>query len=50
LLKLLQQRFGYKDGDFERDPVSGFWIDGEGADSWEARALAGSSKKRIEDK
>jgi hypothetical protein len=50
LLKLLQQRFGYRDGDFERDPVSGLWVDGESADSWEARALAGSSKKRIEDR
>ncbi|KAF7350532.1 hypothetical protein MVEN_01359000 [Mycena venus] len=26
LLKLLQQRYGYKDGDFERDPRTGDWI------------------------
>ncbi|KAJ1302043.1 hypothetical protein OPQ81_000877 [Rhizoctonia solani] len=25
LLKLLQWRFGYKDGDFERDPKTGVW-------------------------
>ncbi|KAF7323802.1 hypothetical protein MKEN_00601300 [Mycena kentingensis (nom. inval.)] len=35
LLKLLQQRYGYKDGDFERDPVSGRWVTGEGPELWE---------------
>ena len=35
LLKLLETRFGYVDGDFERDPASGLWTDGEGAELWE---------------
>ncbi|KAF8755524.1 hypothetical protein RHS01_05231 [Rhizoctonia solani] len=35
LLKLLQWRFGYKDGDFERDPKSGVWVEGEGEHAWE---------------
>lgn len=35
LLKLLETRFGYVDGDFERDPNTGLWIEGEGADLWE---------------
>ncbi|KAB5588571.1 hypothetical protein CTheo_7985 [Ceratobasidium theobromae] len=37
LLKLLQWRYGYKDGDFERDPGSGGWVDGEGEHAWENR-------------
>jgi len=35
LLKLLERRFGYVDGDFERDPTTGHWVDGEGAEFWE---------------
>jgi hypothetical protein len=35
LLKLLETRFGYVDGDFERDPNTGLWVEGEGADLWE---------------
>jgi hypothetical protein len=53
LLNLLQKRYGYKDGDFERDSVTGNWIDGEGPGPWEARALAGISshrKHRIEER
>ncbi|KAN0111693.1 hypothetical protein V8E52_008254 [Russula decolorans] len=46
LLNLLQKRYGYKDGDFERDPVTGNWNDGEGPVPWEARALAGISSHR----
>ncbi|KAG8744204.1 hypothetical protein FRC12_014855 [Ceratobasidium sp. 428] len=47
LLKLLQWRFGYKDGDFERDPGSGGWVDGEGEQAWEAnRQGSGSSSSR----
>ncbi|KDQ10280.1 hypothetical protein BOTBODRAFT_76400, partial [Botryobasidium botryosum FD-172 SS1] len=41
LLKLLQWRYGYRDGDFERDPVTGLWIEGEGEAVWEAKAAAG---------
>lgn len=50
LLKLLQQRFNYRDGEFERDPNTGLWLDGEGAGYWEARAQTGSSKKRADDR
>ena len=46
LLKLLQKRYGYKDGDFERDHATGNWDDGEGPGPWEARALAGISSHR----
>ncbi|KAH9996204.1 hypothetical protein BJV77DRAFT_1065849 [Russula vinacea] len=46
LLKLLQKRYGYKDGDFERDPSTGNWTDGEGPGPWESRALAGISSHR----
>ena len=50
LLRLLKQRYGYKDGDFERDPITGTWVEGEGPVSWETRALSGSSKKRPDDR
>lgn len=43
LLKLLQWRYGYKDGDFERDPASGGWVDGEGEQAWEARPTNGGN-------
>lgn len=41
LLKLLEKRFGYVDGDFERDPITGLWTDGEGPDLWESILPAG---------
>ncbi|KAI0032596.1 hypothetical protein K488DRAFT_49515 [Vararia minispora EC-137] len=46
LLRLLQERFAYRDGDFERDPHTGGWVEGEGHAIWEARALAGTSGHR----
>ncbi|KAJ7276665.1 hypothetical protein C8J57DRAFT_194280 [Mycena rebaudengoi] len=46
LLKLLQVRYGYKDGDFERDPRTGDWIPGEGPGLWEQRLQAGASSSR----
>lgn len=48
LLALLQWRYGYKDGDFERDPGSGKWVPGEGEAVWQAKAAAGpaSSSRR----
>lgn len=51
LLKLLQDRYGYRDGDFERDPTTGEWFEGEGPAKWEARAAAGNAaaKKRSGD-
>jgi len=50
LLKLLKQRYGYKDGDFERDPITGTWVEGEGPIIWESRAQSGSVKKRPDDR
>lgn len=38
LLKLLQERYGYRDGDFERNPFTGKWRDGEGPEKWEQEA------------
>jgi len=46
LLKLLQQRYGYRDGDFERDPTTGNWIPGEGPTYWEQRAASGVNPRR----
>jgi hypothetical protein len=48
LLKLLQQRYGYKDGDFERDPRSGDWVSGEGPAHWEQQIQAGAPNPRRE--
>ncbi|KAG0697905.1 hypothetical protein DFH29DRAFT_129044 [Suillus ampliporus] len=52
LLKLLQERYGYRDGDFERNPVTGDWVDGEGSGVWEQKLLSGASgsRKRGEDR
>ena len=46
LLRLLQQRYGYRDGDFERDPVSGNWVEGEGANYWEQKVATGTTIRR----
>jgi hypothetical protein len=47
LLKLLQRRYEYQDGDFERDPITGGWVQGEGPQVWEQRlAVAGTSHSR----
>ncbi|KAG1803334.1 uncharacterized protein BJ212DRAFT_1396172 [Suillus subaureus] len=52
LLKVLQERYGYRDGDFERDPTTGDWKEGEGSTSWEQKLLSGASnsKKRGDDR
>ncbi|KAK7451068.1 hypothetical protein VKT23_012743 [Stygiomarasmius scandens] len=41
LLKLLQERYGYRDGDFERDPRTGNWVPGEGHTKWEEQISRG---------
>ncbi|PIL27643.1 hypothetical protein GSI_10795 [Ganoderma sinense ZZ0214-1] len=46
LLKLLQERYGYRDGDFERDPVTGSWVEGEGANLWEHKVASGTTYSR----
>ncbi|EGO29350.1 hypothetical protein SERLADRAFT_433341 [Serpula lacrymans var. lacrymans S7.9] len=46
LLRLLQQRYGYRDGDFERNPVTGDWVEGEGHTYWEQKGLSGSASSR----
>ena len=49
LLKLLEKRYGYKDGDFERDPVMERWADGESPSDWEQKAQAGPALRRRTD-
>ena len=46
LLQLLQKRYGYRDGDFERDPRTGNWLEGEGAARWEQQLAAGMTVRR----
>jgi len=46
LLKVLQERFAYRDGDFERDSATGNWLEGEGHSVWEAKAQQGASGHR----
>lgn len=50
LLKLLKHRYGYRDGDFERDPATGTWVEGEGPALWETRVMSCNSKKRLDDR
>lgn len=46
LLKLLEKRYGYKDGDFEHNPVTGEWAEGEGPSVWEQKAHSGQTARR----
>jgi hypothetical protein len=46
LLKLLQSRYGYKDGEFERDPTTGDWVAGEGHVLWEQKAQAATNSRK----
>ncbi|KAJ6590497.1 hypothetical protein DFH09DRAFT_1026498 [Mycena vulgaris] len=46
LLKLLETRYGYKDGDFERDSRTGDWVPGEGPAFWEQQIQAGAPNSR----
>ena len=46
LLDLLQKRYGYRDGDFDRDSSTGNWLHGQSAEYWEAKAASGTSTRR----
>ncbi|KAK0223866.1 hypothetical protein IW262DRAFT_861469 [Armillaria fumosa] len=46
LLKLLQERYGYRDGDFERDPRTGDWVAGDEPEKWEQPVHAGFTDPR----
>ncbi|KAG2143505.1 uncharacterized protein EDB93DRAFT_1251917 [Suillus bovinus] len=46
LLKLLQERYEYRDGDFERNPTTGDWESDEGSVLWEQKLLSGASNSR----
>ncbi|KAG9011995.1 hypothetical protein FRB94_006795 [Tulasnella sp. JGI-2019a] len=46
LLKLMQSRYNYKDGDFERDPMTGRWVEGEGEQVWQQKASSGTGSRR----
>ncbi|EEB90072.1 hypothetical protein MPER_11770 [Moniliophthora perniciosa FA553] len=48
LLKLLQSRYGYQDGDFERDRRTGEWVPGEGHARWEQELGSGVRRSRGE--
>ncbi|KAG6332945.1 hypothetical protein ID866_6140 [Astraeus odoratus] len=53
LLRVLQKRYNYQDGDFERDPVTGEWVEGEGNVLWERKLAQGAlsvRKARTEDR
>lgn len=41
LLRLLQEQYRYRDGDFDRNPVTGLWIDSEDPENWETRLNGG---------
>lgn len=45
LLRLLQERYGYRDGDFERDPLTGTWRENEGPERWEAELQRGNGNR-----
>lgn len=49
LLRLLQRRYGYKDGDFEHDPITETWAEGESPSAWEKKARNGGVVKRRTD-
>jgi hypothetical protein len=46
LLRLLQTRYAYRDGDFERDSKTGDWLPGEGPTLWELKAREGAASFR----
>ncbi|KJA21557.1 hypothetical protein HYPSUDRAFT_140511 [Hypholoma sublateritium FD-334 SS-4] len=46
LLKLLVQRYGYKDGDFDHDPLTETWSPGEEPGQWEQKAQSGALMRR----
>lgn len=46
LFRLLQTRYGYQDGDFERDPRTGEWVEGEGNVLWERKLAQGTVNVR----
>ena len=49
LLKLLEKRYGYKDGDFEHDPITEEWYEGESPSIWEQKAHSGQIVRRRPD-
>ncbi len=46
LLKLLQERYRYRDGDFERDIRTGDWVAGDGPAKWEQPVHTGVTDSR----
>ena len=45
LLELLQRRFGYRDGDFDLDPITETWMRGQSLEDWQRRAHEGKAIK-----
>lgn len=46
LLKLLEKRYGYKDGDFEHDPITETWSQGQSPAELEQGAQSSQTSKR----
>lgn len=46
LLKLLQIRYGYRDGDFDFDPATRMWLNGEDGTYWERQLASGAAHTR----
>ncbi|KAF8632889.1 hypothetical protein AX17_004735 [Amanita inopinata Kibby_2008] len=45
LLQLLKKRYGYRDGDFELDPLRETWMEGQTPEDWQRRAREGKAIK-----
>ncbi|KIY70866.1 hypothetical protein CYLTODRAFT_370376 [Cylindrobasidium torrendii FP15055 ss-10] len=50
LLKVLQERYGYKDGDFERNARTGDWLPGQGHAYWEQQSQTSGNPRRPKDR
>ena len=45
LLDLLERRYGYKDGDFELEPINETWLGGQSPEDWQHKAREGRATK-----
>ncbi|KAM6492510.1 hypothetical protein JOM56_012234, partial [Amanita muscaria] len=45
LLTLLKRRYNYKDGDFDLDPISETWAEGQTPEDWQRKGREGKTTK-----
>jgi hypothetical protein len=45
LLRLLKERYGYKDGDFEHDPMTETWMESQSPEDWQRMCREGKPMK-----